>query len=185
MEIENITYQLVPPHNHRANAADCAIQTFKSHFKSIFATVDPDFPLAQWDLLLTQTNLTLNLLRASRSNPKLSAHAYLFGNFDFSATPLAPPGTRVVAFKSKNTRTTWGAHGEDRWYVGPELKHYCCVSVYFPATQSLRQVDTVRYFSTVIPFPKTLLEDHFRQASSNIVSILLNPPSQVTPNLQS
>ena len=66
MEKENITYQLVPPHNHRANAAERAIQTFTSHFKSILATADPDFPLAQWDLLLPQTNLTLNLLCASR-----------------------------------------------------------------------------------------------------------------------
>ena len=27
-------YQLVPPHNHRANASERAIQTFKNHFKA-------------------------------------------------------------------------------------------------------------------------------------------------------
>ena len=113
MDTKKIAHQLVPPHNHRANLAERAIQTFKNHFKSALATADPDFPLAQWDLLLDQVNITLNLLCSSRSNPKLSAYAYLFGNFDFQATPLAPPGTRVVTYKARNTRTTWAANGED------------------------------------------------------------------------
>ena len=34
MAKENITYQLVPPHNHRANLAERAIQTFKYHFEA-------------------------------------------------------------------------------------------------------------------------------------------------------
>ena len=185
MKTEKISHQLVPPHNHRANLAERAIQTFKNHFKAAMATADPDFPLAQWDLLLEQVNITLNLLRASRSNPKLSAYAYLFGNLDFQATPLAPPGTRVVAFKPTNTRTTWGANGEDGWYVGPALEHYRCVSVFFPLTRSVRQVDTVRYFPHTIPFPKVSLEDHLRQAGSDIVRILSHPPSTLTPDLES
>ena len=32
MEEENETFQLVPPHLHRRNAAERAIQTFKNHF---------------------------------------------------------------------------------------------------------------------------------------------------------
>ena len=47
MKKEDIAYQLVPPHNHQANTAERAIQTFESHVKSILAIVDPDFPLAQ------------------------------------------------------------------------------------------------------------------------------------------
>ena len=104
MAEKDISFQLVPPHNHRANLAERAIQTFKAHFIATLASADPDFPLSQWDLLLEQANITLNLLRSSRSNPKLSAYAYLFGNFDYNATPLAPPGT------STNTRGTWAAH---------------------------------------------------------------------------
>ena len=91
----------------------------------------------------------------------------------------------MIAYKPKNTRTTWAAHGEDGWYVGPAPEHYRCVSVYFPATRSVRVVDTVCYFPSFIPFPKVSLEDHLRQASSDIVSILLKPPSQVTPDLES
>jgi hypothetical protein len=32
--------QLVPAHNHRINAAECAISTFKEHFVTALATVD-------------------------------------------------------------------------------------------------------------------------------------------------
>ena len=56
------TFQLVPPHTHRANAAERAIQTFKNHFKAGIASLDPDFPITEWDRLLEQAFLTLNLL---------------------------------------------------------------------------------------------------------------------------
>jgi hypothetical protein len=37
---EKINIQLVPPHNHQANAAEQAIATFKEHFIAALATVD-------------------------------------------------------------------------------------------------------------------------------------------------
>ena len=94
-----ITYQLVPPHTHRRNLAERAIQTYKNHFKAGLASVNPNFPLSEWDRLLEQANITLNLLRSSRVNPKLSAYSYIFGEFNFAATPLAPPGTKLVSHR--------------------------------------------------------------------------------------
>ena len=47
MQKQKMLHQLVPPHNHRANLAEHAIQIFKAHFKTILVTCDPDFPLAQ------------------------------------------------------------------------------------------------------------------------------------------
>ncbi len=47
-ECENM---LVEPHNHRVNAAERAIQTFKAHFISALATTDSEFPLQLWDKL--------------------------------------------------------------------------------------------------------------------------------------
>ena len=41
-----VSFQLVPPNNHRANAAERAIRTFKEHFKAILAGVDHKFPLS-------------------------------------------------------------------------------------------------------------------------------------------
>ena len=42
---KKITYQLVPPHNHRTNLAERAIQTFKNHFKAGLIKVDKNFHL--------------------------------------------------------------------------------------------------------------------------------------------
>ncbi len=54
--------QLVPPHNHRVNAAKRAIGTFKEHFVAALATVDMLCPLQLWDEFLPHVELTLNLL---------------------------------------------------------------------------------------------------------------------------
>ena len=65
----NANYQLVPPNTHRRNAAERAIRTFKAHFLSILAGVAPYFPGNLWDLLLPQTELTLNFLRQATIDP--------------------------------------------------------------------------------------------------------------------
>jgi hypothetical protein len=88
---QGITYQLTPPHIHERNNTERAIQTFKNHFIAGLCSVDPTFPLKLWDKLLPHATITLNLLRKSRINPRMSAYAQLNGNFDFNRTPLAPP----------------------------------------------------------------------------------------------
>ena len=72
----NANYQLVPPNKHRSNAAERAICTFKAHFLSILAGVAPDSPRNFWDLLLPQTELTLNLLRQATLDPDISPWSY-------------------------------------------------------------------------------------------------------------
>jgi hypothetical protein len=86
---QGITYQLAPPHIHRRNNAERAIQTFKNHVIAGLCSVDPTFPLKLWDKLLPQATMTLNLLQKSRINPRMSAYAQL-RHFDFNRTHLAP-----------------------------------------------------------------------------------------------
>jgi hypothetical protein len=57
--------QLVPPHNHQANAAERAIATFKEHFIAALASIDMLCPLQLWDEFLPQVELTLNMLHFS------------------------------------------------------------------------------------------------------------------------
>ena len=66
----------------------------------------------EWDRLIDQYELTLNLLRESRLNPKLSAWVYLFGEFDYMKTPLAPPGTKCLVHSKMSQRGTWALNGE-------------------------------------------------------------------------
>ena len=80
----NATYQLAPPHQHRQNAAETAIKTFKSHFLSGLATCDKSYPITEWDRLIPQVELTLNLLQNSRIQPHLSSWAAINGHHDFN-----------------------------------------------------------------------------------------------------
>jgi hypothetical protein len=66
--------QLVEPHNHRLNAAERAIQTFKDAFIAALATTDSNFPLQLWDKLTPQVQNTLNMTRASRINQTIPAY---------------------------------------------------------------------------------------------------------------
>jgi hypothetical protein len=59
----NMTYQLVPPHNHHRKLAEKSIQTFKAHFISILCGTNTNFPLHLWDQLLPQAEHTLNMLQ--------------------------------------------------------------------------------------------------------------------------
>jgi hypothetical protein len=90
--INDVEYQLVPPHCHRRNAAERAIQTFKEQFVAGLSSVDPTFPLHLWDRLLPQAEITLNLLRTSSLRPQLSAAAHFHGLVDYNKTAFAPPG---------------------------------------------------------------------------------------------
>lgn len=176
-------FQLVPLYSHRQNLAERAIQRYKNHFKAGLATADPNFPLSEWDRLIPQANITLNLLRSARNNPALSAYAYIYENFNFAATPLAPPGTRVVVHTDPEKRLSWELNGENGWYVGPAMDHYRCVICYFPWTRTTRTCETVTFFLHDIPFPQVTFKDHLQQAADDIVTILTAPPSPTVPSL--
>ena len=118
-----LTYQLAPPHQHRHNAAEKGIQTFKDHFIAGLSSTHPKFPISEWDRLIEQATIILNLLCNARSNPALSAYAFLYGTYDFNKAPMAPPGTQVVVHEKPSQRATWAPHGIDGWYVGPALHH--------------------------------------------------------------
>ena len=143
MHEQNVDYQLVPPGTHRRNAAERAIRTFKNHFIAGLSSVDPKFPLNLWDKLIPQALITLNLLRGSRLNPKLSAYAQVNGPFDFNKTPIAPPGTRVLVHEKPTLRGSWDPHGVDAWYLGPAMESYRCYRTWIWKTQSERISDTL------------------------------------------
>ncbi|KAI2488787.1 hypothetical protein MHU86_25841 [Fragilaria crotonensis] len=175
MSAEDVDYQLVPPNLHRRNAAERAIRTFKNHFIAGLCGVDKNFPLHLWDKLLPQAEMTLNLLRGSRINPKLSAHAQMHGSFDFNRTPLAPPGIRVLVHIKPNERTTWSPHGEDGWYVGPALDSYRCYTVWMWDTRATRICDTLAWFPTKCPMPLASSTDLILAGIGDILHALRNP----------
>jgi hypothetical protein len=173
---EGIDYQLATPHIHRRNNAERAIQTFKNHFITGLFSVDPNFTLKLWDKLLPQATITLNLLRKSRINPRMSAYAQLNGHFYFNRTPLAPPGTRVIAHARPDQRASWDPIRVDGYYLVPTLDHYRCYQVHVTKTKGTRIVDTVEFFPSKMSMPHTSLKDLTSIAALELSNALQNPP---------
>ena len=178
-----IKYQLVPPHIHRRNAAERAIQTFKAHFISILCGANPKFPVKEWDRLLPQTCMTLNMLRTCRYNSKINAYTALNGLFDYNKTPFLPLGTQIIVHEKPDKRRTWAPRGTDAWYIGPAMEHYRCLDCYIPSTHSTRIADTVELIPSFIPIPKTSTEDYLRQSVDDILSIISSPTTNI-PSLK-
>ena len=86
------SFRLVSSHVHRRNTAERFIQTFKNHSITVIDSVNPDFPLHVGCHMIKHAETTLNMLRPSRINPKLSAYAQSHGAFDYNTTLLASPG---------------------------------------------------------------------------------------------
>jgi hypothetical protein len=168
-------YQLAPPNMHRTNAAEKAINTWKCHFIAGLSSVDPDFPMHLWCRLIPQATTTLNLLRASCINPRLSAEAQLNGAFNFNRTPLAPPGTRVLIHETPANRRTWAPHGVDGWYLGAAPEHYRCYRVYVYKAVVERIAKTVQRFPHKCAMPKTSSADTALRAAQALLEALKNP----------
>eukprot|EP00957_Ditylum_brightwellii_P025154 1903466-Ditylum_brightwellii.AAC.1 len=145
------------------------------------ATCNPKFPIAEWDRLIPQANITLNLLCNSRVNPKLSTYAYVFGNFDFNATPLTPPGTKVIVHKKSTHHDSWAYQGVEGWTIGPSLEHYRCVKCYTSDTVAEVDADTVKLIPHRMPMPSFNDEDAIKQAMSDITHILKQPEKNNIP----
>jgi hypothetical protein len=169
---EQINIQLIPPHNHRVNAAERAIATFKEHFIAALATVDIHCPLQLWDEFLPQVELTLNMLRFSRRNPNRSANQEVYGSFDFNKTPLAPLGTRALIYDDPASRASWAPHATDGYYVGPASNHYRCLRFYIPATRSFRFSETWCMHPTHSQIPVTSQHDLSISTAAELIKAL-------------
>ena len=180
---KKIKFQLVPPHIHRRNAAEIVIYTFKNHFLAGLSSCNDKFSLREGDRLIPQALITLNLIRNARANPKLSAYAYVFGNYDFNKCSLVLLGTQVIVHAKPNNEDSWGFYCRHRWTIGPSFDHYRCIKCYIPTSRTEINYDTLAFFPNDIPFPKVSTEDYLKQATANIIQRLTNPITQL-PYLQ-
>jgi hypothetical protein len=84
IENRGMTLELAPPGNHRRNLAEKMIQTGKNHITSNPIGCVESFPMREWDRLLPQMEITLNMFRPSNVVvPTISAHSYVHGVHDY------------------------------------------------------------------------------------------------------
>jgi hypothetical protein len=165
-------YQLVPPHDHRRNIAETAIQVFKAHFISILCGADKSFPLHLWDRLLGQAEHTLNMLRTSKMTPTVSAYAYLWGEHDYNANPFAPLGCKVEAHVTPGTRETWAPHTASGFYIGNAWEHYRCHEVYICDTKHMRTCLTVFFKHKYLTMPTVTPADALIRAADSLTDAI-------------
>jgi hypothetical protein len=176
LRAEDIDYQLVPPNVHRRNATERAIRTFKNHFVADLCSVDKNFPLHLWDKLLPQAELTRNLMRGSRINPKLSAFAQMQGDFDFNRAPIAPPRIRVLVHIKPSEGTMLSPHGADGWYIVPAaLELYQCYTIWLWGTRAMHVCDTLAWFLTKVTMLLASSNDLILACIGDIVHALHHP----------
>ena len=134
------------------------------------AGVDATFPPYLWDLLLPQAELTLNLLRQSALNPRISAWEFFQGPFDFNKTPLGPVGCRVLIHAKPATRRSWD------FRAGPALDSYRCFKLVKSDTKSQVISDTVEFRHAYRAIPSPSLEDKIIHGLQAIAGALKDAP---------
>ncbi|KAL7536213.1 hypothetical protein ACHAWF_005402, partial [Thalassiosira exigua] len=169
--------QLIPPNMYRINVAECAIRTYKAHFLAILAGLAPDFPKYLWDILLPQTESTLNLLRQSTLHPAHSAWEHFNGFFDYHATPLGPLGCGVFIHHKPSVRRSWDFRANRDWNVGTSLEHYRCHSVVSSAIRETSIADTVEFRHHYLTQPTLSPEDRLLHGMNTLSCTLKDAPS--------
>ena len=163
-----VALHLVEPHNHRVNAAERAIQTFKNCFVGALGTTDADFPIQLWDKLTPQVQDSINLLRWSRVNPAVSAYEILEGPYDWNRYLLAPLGTKAIIYEDSDTRASWAPHWLDAWLLGPSKDHYRCHLYFVPDTSGYRVSGSAELFPQHCVAPPYSHETHVNELADEI-----------------
>ena len=130
IEGNQMKYQLVPPNDHRSNAAEEAIQVFKDHFVAVLCGTDERFPMHLWCAILPHAETQLNMLRKSAGKPTISAFEYLHGPHNYDSHPFAILGSAVEIHVVPANRKTWETHTKSGFYLGPSWEHYRCHDVW-------------------------------------------------------
>jgi hypothetical protein len=161
---QDVTLQLAEPHNHRVNATEHTIQTFK--------TTDINFPIQLWNILTPQVQDSINLLHRSRIKPNVSAYEALEGLYNWSRYPMAPLDTKAIIFEDSDTRASWAPQGLNAWILGPSKDHYRCHLFYVSETRGYRVSGSANLFPQHCMTPKYTPKSHVKKLSKELQSNL-------------
>ena len=135
---------------------------------SIIAVVATYFPMHQWERLLPQARLTLNILWKSNTTPTLSAYSAMFRPFDYNRIPLGPMGYAVLIYENSNARTSWDNHSVYIWYLYMSPEHYRAHVCRVKNTNADQLLDTVVFKQKNITKPKITHADRLVKAIRNL-----------------
>jgi len=174
---QNANVQYSAPDRH-CHPAERAVQTYKSCLKSVVASLPKDFPLGYWCRLLLGVDLSVNIVRPCRQNPRLSAWAAMEGEYHFDSTPIAPPGTKMLMHVNPANRRSFGLNAKQAFYISPCLKHYRTFKGVLPSTGGERMSDTVKFQHHAIGIPELTPADRILEAARDLKDAIAQQPKR-------
>ncbi len=102
----------------------------------------------------------------------MSAYEAIWGPYNLNRFPLAPPGCKVVIYKSPNAQGSWGSCGTDAWYLGPLVDHYQCNHYFVPETRAYQISGSAKLFPQHCQVPFLSTKDHLQELTNKMVSRL-------------
>ena len=112
------------------------------------------------------------MLRTSRVHPKLSAYSILKGIHDFNRHPCAPPGTQATISNPPETRTSFGPHAIDAWYIGPAPQHYRCYNFFLPLTGGIHTSGKATFYPQHCTVTKETPMDKTSHITASLVTAI-------------
>ena len=102
-------------------------------------------------------------------------YAHLHGTCHFDSTPLAPPGVRALLYNDPNQCVSYGVHGDEAYYLGPALEHYCCYKLFILSKGGTIICATAQFFPTYVAAPTLLPTTKILVAVNELVNTLKQP----------
>jgi hypothetical protein len=132
-----------------------------------------------WDRLLSQAEITLNLLRTSCLHPQLSATAHYHGLVNYNKTDFATQGCKIIEHENQGKRRTWAPHGQHGYSLGPAMHHYRSQNIYISTTASERIMDTLKLFPHNYQMPQLSSTNRLLMAATYMTEAFRNPHQDV------
>ena len=98
----------------------------------------------------------------------MSAYAQVWGQYDYNAHHLAPPGCKCIIHEAPSERGTFAKHGTIGFYVGTVMNHYRCYNVFIPEIGGIQKGLTVDFSPKHVQMPTNTPEDRLAAALENI-----------------
>ena len=180
----DMTYEKVPPDDHRRNIAEKAIQTWKDHFVLVLSGTSETFPLHLWCQLLPQMERQLNLLGNSNTIPHISTYTHLYGHHNYNAKPFIPIGMEALTHDKPHHRKTFAQHCSKGWVLGMSPEHYRCWTIWSKDTRATRVTGRVLSKHKYLTNPHVTPEDQVMAAAANLATVLTTNKTQTKSHIR-
>ena len=167
-----MTFQLVPPDDHRRNAAEKAIQTWKDHFIAALSGTAEYFPLHLWCQAIPQMERQLRLLRQTNINPKILTYAYLYAPHNYNVEPFVKIGMQSLVHDKPQRRRSFAQHCSKVRVLETSPEHYRCWKFWTKNTRTTRISGTMFFKHKYITNPTVTPEDTITAAAINLADSL-------------